>query len=83
MMRASGDLSRIGVSVHETPAVSRTDQLDIFDKIADFMVTSAYVEALTCRACSLPAIDDGYCRGHARLFEYTDHERSGEIAANE
>ena len=37
----------------------------------------------TCRACSLPAVTDGYCAGHARLMEYTDHERSGGIAANE
>jgi hypothetical protein len=36
-----------------------------------------------CAACSLPAVTDGYCAGHARLFEYTDHERSGGIAANE
>lgn len=56
---------------------------DIFDEIADFMVASAYVEALTCQACSLPAVDDGYCAGHARLFDYTDRERSGEIAAND
>lgn len=37
----------------------------------------------TCAACSLPAVDNGYCTGHARLFEYTDHERFGGIAANE
>lgn len=35
-----------------------------------------------CAACSLPAVTDGYCRGHARLFEYrvTDEKH---WAANE
>lgn len=36
-----------------------------------------------CAACSLPAVTEGYCAGHSRLFEYTDRERSGGIAANE
>lgn len=37
-----------------------------------------------CEACELPAQPgDTYCRGHARLMTYTNHERSGGIAAND
>lgn len=37
-----------------------------------------------CIACSEPALSsDVYCKGHARLSEYTDHERYGGIAAND
>ncbi len=78
------DLSSVEFLVHdETPAASRTSNLDIFDALADYLVASAFIDALTCDACELPATDGGFCRGHARLFRYTDHERSGGIAANE
>lgn len=56
---------------------------DIFDRIADFMVASSFIEALTCEACELPAVKDGYCEGHDRLFRYTEREASGQIAAND
>ena len=37
-----------------------------------------------CIACSEPALTGNvYCEGHDRLGTYTDHERSGGIAANE
>jgi len=59
------------------------DSGDLFDQLATYLVASAFLDALRCAACSEPAVDGEYCRGHARLFEYTDHERSGGIAANE
>jgi len=58
-------------------------QPDIFDAVADYLVADAFLEAMTCGACSEPATKDGFCAGHARLFEYTERERSGGIAANE
>jgi len=37
-----------------------------------------------CEACDYDARPgDTYCKGHARLMEYTDHEASGGIAAND
>lgn len=56
---------------------------DLADQLATFLVASSFLEALTCGACSEPAVKGNYCAGHARLFEYTDRERFGEIAANE
>ncbi len=56
---------------------------DMWDELATYYVARAFIDALTCGACSEPATKDGFCAGHARLFEYTDHERSGGIAAND
>jgi hypothetical protein len=53
------------------------------DALADYLVASAYVEALTCEACSLPAKPgDTYCVGHARLMDYTPTDEN-HWAANE
>jgi len=65
---------------------------DIFDRIAAYMVATAAVDAmdpwwpdggpLICQACSLPAVDDGYCAGHARLGRYRPTDEN-HWAANE
>lgn len=42
----------------------------------DRAVAAHYGVVIECAACSLPALTDGYCAGHARLGEYrvTDSE---------